>query len=300
METKDYSWVRYIHQRIKNNKNFILMISGPTGSGKTWAGLAIGELVDEDFNIDRVVFKGSELMKLINSNELKSGSVILWDEAGIDLSSRSWQSMMNKMLNFLLQTFRHKNFILILTAPYGDFIDVSSRKLFHAEFETVSINKAKKTCSIKPKLLQYNSSNKKWYRKYLQSIRTGFGRVKIKRWSVPKPSDELIEVYERKKLIFTKELNKDIQEKLLKIDKVDEDRLTDRQRKIVDFWKKGIYHQNFIAAELDSDPTTITRNVKWLKKKGFDREKYKIEYPPLEIGPMSVKIPATNLNSKDR
>ena len=46
-----YSWVRYISNRINNNKNFILMISGPTGSGKTWAGLSLGEMLDEQFNV---------------------------------------------------------------------------------------------------------------------------------------------------------------------------------------------------------------------------------------------------------
>ena len=167
-DTKDYSLVRYIHRRIRNNKNFLATITGPTGSGKSWSALSMAELIDKDFTIDRVIFRAKDLMKLISNGNLKPGSVIVWDEAGIDLSNRNWQSVTNKMLNALLQTFRHKNFILFFTVPFHDFIDSSSRKLFHADFETQKINRNQSTVIIKPKLLQYNSNLAKWYRKYLK------------------------------------------------------------------------------------------------------------------------------------
>src|SRR3972149_1221824 len=209
----DYSLVRYIHRRIKNNKNFLATITGPTGSGKSWTALSMAQLLDPEFNADRVIFKARELMKLINDGTLHSGSVIVWDEAGIDLSNRNWQSVTNKMLNALLQTFRHKNFILFFTVPFHDFIDSSSKKLFHADFETQRINKNQEVVVIKPKLLQYNSNLAKWYRKYLKVSING-KIVKVKRWSVPKPSDELIKAYEERKNFFTKDLNKDIDKQL--------------------------------------------------------------------------------------
>jgi ABC-type oligopeptide transport system ATPase subunit len=212
-----YSMVKYVHRRIKNNKNFLVTITGPTGSGKSWTGLSIAELLDPTFNIDRVIFKGKELMRLINTGNLKPGSVILWDEAGIDLSNRNWQSVTNKMLNALLQTFRSRNFILIFTVPFSDFVDASSRKLFHADFETQRINKALQEVVIKPKLLQYNPNLKKWYRKYLKVSSNG-KMIKIKRWAVPKPSDELIKVYEAKKVLFANDLNKDIGKQLEKLE----------------------------------------------------------------------------------
>ena len=208
-----YSMIRYIKKRIKNNKNFLCTITGPTGSGKSWTALSIGELLDEEFNCDRVIFKARELMKLINEGNLKPGSVIVWDEAGIDLSNRNWQSVTNKMLNALLQTFRHKNFILFFTVPYNDFIDSSSKKLFHADFETQRINKTESVVVLKPKLLQYNSNMGKWYRKYLK-VNQNNKMVKIRRWKVPKPSKKLIDAYEERKNIFTKNLNAGIDAQL--------------------------------------------------------------------------------------
>lgn len=214
---RDYSIVRYVHRRIRNNKNFLTTITGPTGSGKSWSALSIAELLDPNFTVNQIIFKGKDLMKLINSGKLKSGSVIIWDEAGIDLSNRNWQSVTNKMLNALLQTFRHKNFILIFTVPYHDFIDASSKKLFHADFETQRINKDKQEVIIKPKLLQYNPNLRKWYRKYLK-VQVNGSIIKIKRWAVPKPSDTLIKDYEAMKNKFTENLNIEIGKELDKLE----------------------------------------------------------------------------------
>ena len=217
MDGNDFSMVRYIRRRIQNNKNFLATITGPTGSGKSWTALSIAELTDPTFTAERIIFKGRELMKLINTGDLKPGSVIVWDEAGIDLSNRNWQSVTNKMLNALLQTFRHKNFILLFTVPFHDFIDVASRKLFHADFETQRINKLEEVVVIKPKLLQYNSNLAKWYRKYLK-VKINGAIVKIRKWKVPKPSNGLIKAYEEKKNQYTKQLNQDIDGELAKLD----------------------------------------------------------------------------------
>jgi type II secretory ATPase GspE/PulE/Tfp pilus assembly ATPase PilB-like protein len=216
-EGKDYSLVRYIQRRIKNNKNFLATITGPTGSGKSWSALSMAKLIDPTFTADRVIFRARELMKLINEGNLGAGSVIVWDEAGIDLSNRNWQSVTNKMLNALLQTFRHKNFILFFTVPYHDFIDSASKKLFHADFETQRINKNQGLVIIKPKLLQYNSNLSKWYRKYLK-VQINNKIVKIKRWAVPRPDEELVRAYESRKNLFTQDLNKDIDNQLKELE----------------------------------------------------------------------------------
>ena len=151
---KEKFWVSYIKSRIKNNKNFLGFISGPTGSGKSWASLSIGEQLDPKFCIDRVVFSARDLMTLINSGTLKRGSVIIFEESGVEFNNKSWASRTNKVINYLLQTFRHKGFILIMNSPYMDFLDSGMRKLFHAELGTISINKKTGRCKLKPQLLQ--------------------------------------------------------------------------------------------------------------------------------------------------
>ena len=207
-------WVRYIHQRIERNKNFVCFVGGPTGGGKSWSCLSIAEQTDPNFTIENVVFDAKALMERINSGQLKTGSVLIFEEAGVSLSSKNWQSTLNKVINYLFQTFRHKRYILFLNSPYMDFIDASTRKLFHAEFKTITINKATQSVVIKPQVIQYNDRKDKFYYKFLRVI-TGPGmRAPVKTWSVEKPSPALIDAYEKKKDEFTKKLNREIEAQL--------------------------------------------------------------------------------------
>lgn len=279
---KMVAWINYIKQRIAKNKNFLCVITGPTGSGKSWAGLSIAEQLDPEFDISRCVFRGKDLMELINSGTLKKGSVIFFDESQIDLNNRAWQSLMNKLLNYLLTTFRHRCFVLIFTSPYIDFLDSSSLKLFHANFETVSINREKKTCSIKPKQLQYNQNLKRWYHKYLKAS-VGKKFSKIKRWHVRKPSAELIKQYEERKTIFTTMLNKQIEEKFSKLDgdgKVTKDKQETRielnpfQAEIIRCWEKGIFEVKDIVKTIHAPHSSISISIAQLAKKGIYRQHY--------------------------
>jgi len=271
---KDALWIRYIKQRIRENKNFIGIISGPTGSGKSWSSLSLGEQADPEFNIDRVVFSGGELMRLINSGTLKKGSAIVFEEAGIGMSSKSWQSVTNKLLNFLIQTFRHRNFILIFNTPYMDFVDASTRKLFHAEFGTLSIDIAKGTCRLKPRYIQYNSRNKKFYFKMLRVITSG-GKRPINTWSISKPSNNLIKEYEVKKRAFTDKLNAGIQNDLLKLEEEDQVKPEDTrnantlaQEEVLNMLKEGKTIGE-ISDELVVSPENTRKHIRGLKKKGY-------------------------------
>lgn len=275
-EEKEYSWIRYIKQRIKKNLNMIIVITGKTGSGKSWSSLSLGEMLDPDFSIERVIFKAKGLMNLVNRGNLKAGSVIVWEEAGIDLSSKSWQSTTNKIINFLIQSFRHKNFILILNAPYSDFVDSTTRKLFHAEFQTVSTNLKKKKVTVKPKLLQYNASLKKWYYHYLKVKIPDIGTVKIRRFAIPKPSEELIQAYERAKTNYTTNLNLEIEEKLNNLDKKDKKIiLKPLEQKVLDCWKRGVLIQREIAEEIGKHHQKVSLIEKQLMKKGYMKEEYR-------------------------
>jgi DNA-binding CsgD family transcriptional regulator len=214
MKNKKPFWIKYVHNRIKKNKNFLGFIGGPTGSGKSYSALSMCEIGDPTFNPERIITSMKELMFLIDSGKLKHGSWVLWDEAGIDISSKNWQQLTNKLINYLMQTFRHLNLVLIFTSPYLDFIDASTRKLFHAEFFTESINRKQKTCKLKPLLIQYNSRNRKFYYKYLRVSVKGRGTMPLKAWNIPKPSRDLIIEYEKIKSKFTRKLNKDILKQL--------------------------------------------------------------------------------------
>ena len=268
---KEKYWITYIKGRIKKNKNFLGFISGQTGSGKSWTSLSIAQVLDKNFNIDRVVFSALELMNLINSGELKRGSVIVFEETGIEMNNRSWASITNKMLNYLMQTFRHKNLILIMNSPYMDFVDSATRKLFHAELQTVSINFKTNQCRIKPQIIQYNSRNQKFYYKRLRVI-TNEGSIPVGLWAVNKPSDDLIKAYEIKKRKFTDGLNDRIMDELIteydKKDKKKPSELTDIQEDTLNMLQDGMTVPQIAIARGRAE-SVVHNAISLIKKKGY-------------------------------
>ena len=204
----------YIKQRIAKNKNFMCCITGPTGSGKTYTALRFAELWDKNFNCNNIVFTPQEFIDLLNSNTLKKGSVIIADEFGVSMNSRNWQSVANQVINYVLQTFRSKNYIVLFTSPDFSFIDVAARKLFHCHMMTQGINHKQGYCKIKPYMLQINQRSGDIYYKYLIVQSEGLGEKKLSEIDVKLPTDKIIKEYEIKKDLFVTNLNKEIEEKL--------------------------------------------------------------------------------------
>lgn len=264
-------WVRYVKNRIKKKKNFLMCMTGPTGSGKSWSALSICYKLDKGFTPKRIVFDVEELMELINNGNLKTGSAILWDEAGVGLSNKNWQSMINKTINYLLQTFRHKRLILIMTVPYLDFIDSSTRKLFHSEFLTRHIKHQQKKCIVKPQLIQYNPRNKKFYYKYLR-VNTKRGVAPVVSWGISSPPKWLIDSYEDLKIKFTSKLNLDIQRQIKGQRIKESNPLTEKQEEVFNLVKE--HGDPKVASEKSGIPVrTIYFHLQHAKKKGYEVEK---------------------------
>lgn len=222
-KAKPNSWARWMVNRTKRqNKNNLISVVGPTGSGKTYSAISICEIMSKmdgvPFTINHIVFSLRELMSLINSGELVKSSKIVCDEFQCSIGARDFQSEANKVFNFLLSTFRHRNLTLFFCTPFETLLDKNTRKLFHAKFETLSINQQDKTCRLKPRFVEYSDFKAEPYRKQLIVVHKGEdGRTrgdKLFYWDVPKPDDELVKQYEQKKLEFTNNLNKNISDKL--------------------------------------------------------------------------------------
>lgn len=267
---KDPSWVRYIHRRIANKKNFLCLVSGQTGSGKSWSCLSVALMLDKNFDSSRIVFGLRGLMDLINSQDnFPAGTVFVWDEFQIEAGNRSWQSLTNKLLNSLLSTFRHKRFIVLINAPYADFIDSHSKKLLHAEWEVQSIDYSKQTTKIKPMVIQYNSRRRQFYYKYLR-VNGKRGIAPIKAWNVPKPPKWLVEDYEGMKNSFTRDLNREIQEQLdlQELKKKKKKPLTQMQADCIELTEK--YRSSMKVAEiLGITPRTVQFHLSQARKKGY-------------------------------
>jgi len=105
-------------------------------------------------------------MALLNSGELHTGNMIIFDEAGVGIPSREWYSISNKVISYILQTFRRENLGVMFTTPSLDFIDSQARKLFHSYLETKHINREEKYVTLKYMNIQNNPKEGKIYYKY--------------------------------------------------------------------------------------------------------------------------------------
>lgn len=282
------SWARWFnYQTHKKNSNNLVSVVGKTGSGKTWSAISICEIMSKmdgvPFTIDHIVFSLSELMKLINSGTLQKGSKIIFDEPQISIGAREFQSEANKVFNYLLSTFRHRNFSLFFCTPFETLLDKSTRKLFHVKIETAGVNIKDNTCKLIPLYLEHVDFREQPYKKRLVVIYpkekgSGFQTSRVDYWNVPKPSPELIEAYEKKKLEFTTNLNRNIQERLEKFEEKGKsmtavqkpkERIlippTDKE-KIISCLKKGITKPKDIAKETGVDIDNIYYHFKSIKK----------------------------------
>ena len=105
------------------------MLVGEPRSGKSYSALRIAELVDQDFSLGNLVYSPAEFLKLVKTKE--EGSVIVFDEAGVKIFSREWQSKMNKALAKVFQILGYKHLGIILTFPSVMFVDKAIRRLFN-------------------------------------------------------------------------------------------------------------------------------------------------------------------------
>jgi len=188
------------------------------------------QLIDPTFNIDRVVFSADEFMRLLNSGTLRKGNAILWDEVGVALPSREFMSIINRTINYLLQTFRRENLCLFFTVPDPSFIDIQTRKLLHSYIETVSINYQKSYVVCKFFNIDYSPRFKKVYYKYPVFMSKGI-RKTIYRLKVALPSKELVKLYEMKRKTFLKKLGIEVEARIKKYKEVKPPELTVKEIK---------------------------------------------------------------------
>jgi len=199
------SFVYTIRKRISLNKNAILTIVGETGSGKSYGGLRLGEMLDKDFSIDRVCFTPYEFLKLIDDHlkgvrKLPAGSVILVDEAGVQYSARAWQSFHNKVLGLLSQSFRSLNWIVIFTLPSLGWFEKQARQLTHFVLIADHIDYRKNMAYFKLIEMSTNPISGEIQPHYPLK-RKASGELEITKFvTFKKPSDALSDAYEQKKL----------------------------------------------------------------------------------------------------
>ncbi len=144
-EDPEYSRERYdtwlmpwIRDRIARNMDVLGLFVGPRGSGKSYSAMELAYTCDATFNQDRVMFDVTNFIDYVIDGDLKKGNAVILDDAGVFMNSRDWQSVQNKAVSVVAQSFRYRNLITFITVPKWNYIDAQTRGLINIFFEATA------------------------------------------------------------------------------------------------------------------------------------------------------------------
>ena len=204
---------RKFHRDIwKRNKNVGIIVTGATGSGKSWFALKLASDLDPTFSVERVVYNTEDFLKLLvegdSLGKLRPGKAIVFDETSHDeaMDSRSSLSEQNKQMASLSTIYRAMRLVVIYVAPNLNQIDSRVRAVsITALFEMLSIDYEKKKSSARVSWVVQNPRTGDVYHKRPKMISNDRHITIINSVSFAPPARELVKAYETKKMQFIKD-----------------------------------------------------------------------------------------------
>ena len=122
---------------LKKDRDYVMVIDGEEGCGKSVLAMQIAKYLDPKFNLDQVVFNADQFMKSIK--EIKKYSCVVLDEAFSASSSRASLSEVNRAMVGIATEMRQRNLFVIMVLP--SFFDLDKyfalwrcRALIHVYF----------------------------------------------------------------------------------------------------------------------------------------------------------------------
>jgi len=197
----------------KEDKNYLAIFCGQTGSGKSESCIEFARNIDPNFSPKNIVFSVEDFFALLNSKKLKPGSAIVWEELGVSADSRTFFSLQNRAITYCFETFRYLNLAVLMNVPGLGMVDSRVRKLAHQYFETITIYRRRKVCKCKVMDMEYNPRLDKIYFKY-PKIYLEDSLVKVSSLEFNKPPDSLVVPYLKMKKRFSSELNLNLEKSM--------------------------------------------------------------------------------------
>ena len=199
------------------------------GCGKSVTAIKIGELLDKDFNVDKVAFSPREFLsgldkieenKAQHSGKPKIGQVVVMDEGEITASSNTWFSFTNKAIFYALTTCRYLRGMAIIVTPSFKWIDYRMRTLMNYWGSTTKYIKDGKP-KVMLKLYEIHTDmmgEDLYFRKPILYDLKNKRYTKMSKFDVNLPSKELLDAYEKKSLKFKKDLRTDLVKEIIKFE----------------------------------------------------------------------------------
>jgi hypothetical protein len=170
IKNHEFGWMyEPIWQRVhRNNQMFSCLFSGKIGSGKTYASIRMGHILDRNeadvcrFNTDNIVFdRAGFLSKITQKPRLPRGTVIIFDDCGTGLHKQEFHSKSMIDMQKVFETLRIMGFIVLLTVPEVSNVDKTIRELVESQ------------CQMDKSLLDYENEQSVGRFRYVKYAHNG-------------------------------------------------------------------------------------------------------------------------------
>lgn len=99
----------------KKDRDFVILVDGYEGSGKSTFAQQIGRYLDNSLNLEKICMTADEFKQaIINANK---GDCIIYDEAVMGLSSGESITRVGRILKSMMMQMRQKNLFVIIVIP---------------------------------------------------------------------------------------------------------------------------------------------------------------------------------------
>jgi KaiC/GvpD/RAD55 family RecA-like ATPase len=204
----------------KRNQNALILMVGEPGSGKSVNSSSIAHDIDPTFDFDTLGLRIAKSPKefLVATEAMKGGQMLVWDEAGVGLSSSEWWEQANVLVNYVLQTFRHENIGAIFTAPSMKDVDSKTRSRFHYILEVSKIDYRTKVATVR---VHRRKQNQLTGKTFYPRLRRNYGNLTLilQELEVPLMPEEVLAKYESIAKPWKQNLKADIMAQLDEIGK---------------------------------------------------------------------------------
>ena len=208
----------FCDQRIKQNRNVIILIDGETGTGKTLAAFRLGiELDQKGFSKEFITQDADNILnlfrKIAEDKEKHRGRVVIYEETQEDMLKGGGATIEAKAIIKLLSKFRYLCGILILTTPHSSHLNKYLMDYIDIHLHTEEIFYRRKICRVKIKFGRWVESKQKRFWEFMRVQTKGSEELfKLEYLDLVIPPQEVIDYYEGKKdNFFIESMQRDTQ-----------------------------------------------------------------------------------------
>ncbi len=123
---------------LKKDKDYVMLIDGYEGSGKSTFAIQMGKYIDPTLNLKRICMTADEFKQAII--DAKKGECIIYDEAITGLSAGGAITRIGKILKSMMMQMRQKNLFVIVIMPivfeFNKYAVLSRARFFLHVYET--------------------------------------------------------------------------------------------------------------------------------------------------------------------